>query len=325
MRFAVESWAPEYGSAMGSEEQLAASDARIDVDVEVPAHEWAPRSPAPGTTPASCVVFTDGVRRVDAQVWVEGADGSSRPGICASYAAGAVRCNGRAEVVAAEIRRGLFTAAPGAEAIATRHGEFLVRAVGGDAPDELSLCLQQRMGELEVEVAALACESELVCVDGPLRAGGHRPGTVGYVKTHHVRYLPPAQDAVVARLEAGQRTPIFLASARMWTRYLWYLRLPGAAGDSAGGHPWSGVVRCETSADADPAEAVALADRIALTLPRFASQAHKDARAPQNLYPIAGLERVLRHRLGDATLLYRALRAAAAATRSHDAPIAMAE
>jgi hypothetical protein len=57
---------------------------------------------------------------------------------------------------------------------------------------------------------------------------------------------------------------------------------------------------------------VALADRIALTLPRFASEAHKDARAPQNLYPIAGLERELRHRLGDSGVLYRALRRASA-------------
>jgi hypothetical protein len=54
------------------------------------------------------------------------------------------------------------------------------------------------------------------------------------------------------------------------------------------------------------------ADRTAALLPRFASRPHKDPRAPQNLYPIAGLERELRRRLGDAGVLYRALRAAAA-------------
>jgi hypothetical protein len=37
----------------------------------------------------------------------------------------------------------------------------------------------------------------------------------------------------------------------------------------------------------------------------------KDSRAPQNLFPIAGLERALRRRLGDPGLLYRALRTAA--------------
>jgi hypothetical protein len=42
-------------------------------------------------------------------------------------------------------------------------------------------------------------------------------------------------------------------------------------------------------------------------LPRFASSAYKDPRAPQNLVPIAGLERRLRGLLGDTRVLHRAL------------------
>ncbi|MCO6502790.1 MAG: hypothetical protein J5I28_06890, partial [Acidimicrobiales bacterium] len=61
------------------------------------------------------------------------------------------------------------------------------------------------------------------------------------------------------------------------------------------------------------ADAVRAAGRITATLPRFASALHKDPRAPQNLYPIGGLERELRHRLGDRDLAVRALRRAAAA------------
>ena len=38
--------------------------------------------------------------------------------------------------------------------------------------------------------------------------------------------------------------------------------------------------------------------------------AHKDARTPQNLYPIKGLEDELRRRLGDAQFLYRSIKAA---------------
>jgi hypothetical protein len=162
--------------------------------------------------------------------------------------------------------------------------------------------------EVAVAVAvAAAGGTGLVCVDGPLRTAGHPCGTVGYVKTHHVRYLPPDQDAVVARLEPGERTPLFLATAKMWSRYLWYLRLP----DASRAHPWSGIVRCETAADMESRDAIALADRVAVTLPAFASRPHKDGRAPQNLYPIAGLERALRHRLGEPAVLYRSLRAAA--------------
>ena len=48
----------------------------------------------------------------------------------------------------------------------------------------------------------------------------------------------------------------------------------------------------------------ALADRLSATLPRFASVPQKEDRAPQNLHPIAGLERELRHRLGDPRLLF---------------------
>jgi hypothetical protein len=43
---------------------------------------------------------------------------------------------------------------------------------------------------------------------------------------------------------------------------------------------------------------------------------YKDPRAPQNLVPIGGLEKLLRHRLGDTRLLYRALRAAATRDRA---------
>ena len=92
-----------------------------------------------------------------------------------------------------------------------------------------------------------------------------------------------------------------------FSRFSWYLRLPGPIT-----HPLAGIVRCEASCDLRVDAVVALADRVTSALPRFASQPHKDSRAPQNLYPIAGLERELRRRLGDPALLLRGLRIAAA-------------
>ena len=74
------------------------------------------------------------------------------------------------------------------------------------------------------------------------------------------------------------------------------------------------MVRCEIAADAPIDEAIRLADTVAAVLPRFASEPHKDPRAPQNLYPIAGLERTLRRRLGDPNLMERAIRIASAAS-----------
>jgi hypothetical protein len=143
-------------------------------------------------------------------------------------------------------------------------------------------------------------------IDGPLTGRQNVPGAVGFIKSHRVSYLPDQVRWAIGALASGQRTPLFLTATHTWSRFSWYLRLPGA-----NGHPWAGVVRCETSPDNEVAEVVRLADLITATLPRFASSPHKDPRAPQNLYPIGGLERELRRRLGDAELLYRDLRIAA--------------
>ena len=56
--------------------------------------------------------------------------------------------------------------------------------------------------------------------------------------------------------------------------------------------------------------AVEAADEAAGWLPGFASALHRDARAPVNLTPIAGLERHLHRRQGDARLALRAVREA---------------
>jgi hypothetical protein len=300
MRFAIEAWAPEYGTA--SDGEFVDSQATIDEEVELPLAQWRPLHPGVGRD-WDTILFTDGVRRVDARVWIE-EGGESHPGICATYAAGAVRCDGRATVVAAEVRRGLFTAAKGAEGIVGRHASYPVKNAPAGTPEVLSLALQQRMGELEVALAS-AERADLVIVDGPLAGRQNVPGAVGYVKTHHVSYLSRAAEAIVGHLAAGERTPVF-SMMSSWSRFSWYLRLPGA-----GGHPWAGIVRCEASADHDPAEVIGLADSVTAALPGFASHGHKDPRAPQNLYPIAGLERQLRRRLGDPALLYRDLRRAA--------------
>ncbi len=108
----------------------------------------------------------------------------------------------------------------------------------------------------------------------------------------------------MATLSPGQRTPTFLLGSS-WDRYTWYLRLPCLPGA-----PWAGIVRLECSAALKSADAIGMAWLSQATLCRYASIEYKDTRAPQNLYPIAGLERQLRRRLGDATLLYRGLRRA---------------
>jgi hypothetical protein len=303
MRFSVEAWATEYGSPMEVDDRER-SDTKVDVGVERPASKWQPLSPTDATEVPETILFTDGVRRIDARVWIDTDEGRARPGVCASYAAGVMRCDGRAELAGWKVERGLFSAVADVAPIHCRHASYEVRRSEGDAPEDLWLAIQKRMAELE---SALASDegTDLVVVDGPLRGDLQSGSRVGYIKTHHVGYLPPEVEGVVGALAPGQRTPLFLTLGR-WGRFCWYTRLPGGAG-----HSWAGVVRCETSADVDKDGAVRLAEVVTRALPRFASVGHKDPRAPQNLYPIAGLERELRRRLGDPALLYRDLRVAA--------------
>jgi hypothetical protein len=308
VRFSVDPWDPAYGMA-NEMELLEPTSAEVVVDVERPPADWEPLAPEPRSA-AGAVVFVDGVRRIEARVWLHDGDGTARPAICASYAGGAVHCEAAAaRVVAVVVGRGLFTASGRAVAVDTAAGPFPVHLSGADTVEAQSLALQEQMGQAEraaTEEAGAGLPADLIVVDGPLRGRPDLPGAVGYVKTHQVAYLPPELHPLVGRLEAGQRSPLFLL-ATSWRRLAWYFRLPGAA-DA----PWAGVVRGECSPAVGVPGAAALADLATTTLQRFASQPHKEPRAPQNLYPIAGLERVLRRRLGDPDVLYRALRRAAA-------------
>lgn len=313
MRFSVDPWDPGYGTSLDAE--LGDSTAEIDPDVEVPADRWGPVAPTPGVEAPSAVLFVDGVRRVDAQVWIDESDGAASLALCASYAAGVVCCcpGEGAHVLSPKVRRSLITTVAEATDIPTAAGVYGVvaaRSRQGSPPAQvLSLALQGALADVEVEAAAVARADhtradDLMVVDGPLRGRQHLPRTVGYIKSHRSDYLPPTLRGTVTRLASGERTPVFRAGST-WVRHTWYLRLPYAPGA-----PWAGVVRVECSGGLPAAAAVALADVSQLVLPRYASAEHKDPRAPQNLYPIAGLERALRRQLGEPAMLYRALRAA---------------
>jgi hypothetical protein len=327
MRFSVDGWDPGYGSAFEMED-LPESAVQIDATIEVPKADWAPIAPGTDAASPSGVLFVDGVRRLDARVWIDdaaagAAAGADRAvaGMCASYAAGVVCCCGRgAHTLGAEVRRGLFTAAHSATHIDTGAGTFTlhraVPAAGVPTTASLANALQGALTDLEVTVAvearvAIAAhgvgEDNLLVIDGPLRGRTHLPRTLGYIKTHHAQYLPPDLNAVVADLRAGERTPVFMIGTG-WDRYSWYLRLPCLPGG-----PWTGIVRVEAAPTLDLSEAGALAGMSQQLLGRFASVEYKDGRAPQNLVPIAGLEKDLKHRLGYAPVIYRALRSSAIA------------
>jgi hypothetical protein len=126
------------------------------------------------------------------------------------------------------------------------------------------------------------------------------------VKRQSRSYLDPARAAVLGRLARGQRSPIFKLGEQRLERYTWYLRL---ADRRAIDGTMAGIVRLEVGASDGLDAARRLADLTGAVLPRFAPTLGRDPRAPQNLYPVGALESALRHRLGDAALVRRALEA----------------
>jgi hypothetical protein len=318
----VDAWDPSYGASLEGGDTgdgpASASSAQVETDVEVPAAQWAPLDVAAGVRRPDVVLLVDGVRRNDAGLWTAEDDGASYAGLAASYAAGVVRCDlarGVAELAGSLVARGLFTASPSTGDVVAGSVRYAVHRIEGTGEaSKLPAAVQGPLTALEIEVSAAARDAgsdgtDLLVVDGPLRNRRQLPRTIGYVKTQQKQYLPAALTPVVTSLRPGQRTPVFKLGT-VWGGWSWYLRLPGGSGA-----PWAGIVRIECSPDLAVEDAIGLAELSAATLPRFASSSYKDPRAPQNLVPIAGLERRLRGLLGDARVLHRALTTATARAR----------
>ena len=287
---------PAYGQAFSEDQDGSAledSTAELVLDFEVPAADWRPIDPDPAPRLPGVVLFLDGVRRIDARVWVHGTSG--QPAIGNRRIPGGRNrrlrrrgpCRGRGRRT-----RAVHGRAAGRGHTYARRPPTPCASRAGPGYDKLSLALQQRLSALEVELALAFRETgpagdDLLVVDGPLRGRVHLDRTVGYVKTHHASYLPPQQAAVVSALRPGQRTPAFTMGTS-WRRNSWYLQLPpqgnpgfgSPALQDASGAPWAGVVRIECSADFPVDRVSELADLTARVLPPLASAPHKDPRAP---------------------------------------------
>jgi len=301
----VEAWSPEYGSSYdvgGSDPLLAAvaDEARAEPVGEAP---WGPVAPASGPLPPTA--FLDGVSRVEARVFVETGTAPAA-GLCGSVGVGAMLTNGSTRFGPSEVHRAVVFGAGAQASLPPLPGGLTYRGrpARGNRPEDIRSELERLREEREATLAArLAEEGWVVIADGRLR-WAEPMEVIGYIKSHHGRYLGPELEPVVPALAAGERTPLF-ALARSH-HYSWYLRLT----DGPGGHPWAGVARCEVSASLPVSRVVELADMTARHLPRFASSGFWDTRSPQNLVPIATLERRLWHLLGDRDLVLRRIRSA---------------
>jgi uncharacterized protein len=305
-RLHVEGWAPEYGAAVEPDADLTPAEGAVDVEVE--ARPWVPV--AGEDDGCRLIAFVDGVRRIDARLLLDAEDGPI-PGLCGSYGVGAAMWDRRernSEVVGAVVDRVAVLGSGAAPSLPPLPGglTYTPMSVPDDDPAALIRAVHDAMRRREARLAEeLAAGGAFVVADGPLYE--YTPGEkVGYVKSHRRTYLTGDHASIVGALPAGHRTPLFTIGEGGYRRYSWYLRLA----ERGSGHSWSGIVRCEASAHLELPLVVTLADRCAAVLPLVGSQPHLDPRAPQNLVPIAALERHLRHLLGDAGLVLRGLRSA---------------
>jgi hypothetical protein len=304
-RLVVEGWAPDYGGAVDAFDELQPVEGSVDTAVE--ATGWAPIAGRDDDHPV--VAFVDGVRRIDARLVLD-TDAGPIPGLCGSYGVGAVvwdRRQRRAEIVERRIER-IAVLAKGRIAELPPIGSGLVYR-GESVPDEDPASLvrhfhgQMRLAEAHL-ADRLAGDGLFVVADGPLYEPASSSEQIGFVKSHRVSYLAADHAGIVGSLAPGERTPLF--TIKDYERYSWYLCLARYPG----GHSWTGIARCEAPGGLPKERVAAIADRTAAVLPAVASEPHLDPRAPQNLVPIAALERDLRHRLGDQGLVLRALRTA---------------
>jgi hypothetical protein len=308
LRLRADPWAPDYGmgfDAAAQEEPELASDPTVETA------DW-DRPVAPPPCEPWPTWFVDGVRRVELRVVAEN-EVRRAHGLFGSYAVGTVRCDGRAVFGEHAVGRAVVLACGlKPEPVAARVGRMEVRfepqTTPGADPNAPLERLQDLMRDEERALAArlVLDGAPLVLVDGPLRLGeeGGSPA-VGVVKRSVRRYLDDEHEALIGRLGSGQRTPVFgLLDRQSDLRgYSWYTRITALR------KPWhdhAGVVRCEVRTGVGRDAAVALADRVSATLPRYAGRPG-DPRTPQNLAPVGALEAWLRHRMGESRLIRRAL------------------
>lgn len=307
MKLHIDPWDPEYGGSVELEPELGPpAGLALEAEVDGP---WAPIS-SPARDRLPCCAFVDGVRRIDARLFVED-DGDEGPALAGSWAVGCARSTRPPVIddvlVGREIVLGGGIAGTDLDVhIGDRAITFTPRSVAGTMPLDPLRGLQNAMRDAEARLAEQTLNAgvaDLVVSDGPLTYFTTGPA-VGMVKRQSRSYLDAPRARVLAQLAVGERTPIFQLGEQRLERFTWYLRL---AEQRQIDGTMAGIVRLEVAARDGLEAARRLADLTGAVLPRFAPRPGRDPRAPQNLFPIGALESALRHRLGDPALVRRAL------------------
>ncbi len=300
-------------------EEIPAGRSEVVLDVEH--SRWRPLRPAPSALPLRLLLL-DGSRRLEARVLLERDANGPAFGALGSYGVGVVACCPQhcpAEFVALEVERlciiGSGQLLPDFTVTSSRAGQlgpltYQAVAITSTEPEAVVRQLQFAMLEAESLMAQRYSQQPdtiLIC-DGPRPWIGEAERVVGYLKTIHELRIGEPELTVVRALAEGERSPLYLlkGAASEHDTFQCFLRLRDP-------RPWlyslAGMVRLQFYAGRLPEQtlprAALLADYLTVLLPRFASRAHQDPRAPQQLLPVRALEQELARRMGDLQLIRR--------------------
>ncbi len=333
MKLRLDPWATDYDTAFHAEDPLDASGpSATTVTPDIECETWRPLRPAAEAEPRyERLFFMDGSRRSEARLLLEDERRQVAFGAIGTFGVGVVDCcpgqTRRADYLDLDAEMGVR----GVQRLCTlgndvqlpdfdilprmrrTFGTLSYRVLSTDKTDADAVLRQLQFAMLEAE-RRLALRlndlypEALVVTDGPRPRMGDAPRVVGYLKTIHALPLAEEYLSVARSLEEGQRSPLYLVSHRDKSQqvFQWFLRLRDP-------NPWlysfAGMVRLEAHAGSQPetrlAEVQALADWLTCLLPRFATRAHQDPRAPQQLLPVRALEAELKRRMGHAQVVRR--------------------
>jgi hypothetical protein len=305
----LDPWQVDYGAELPLDEvEQPGYDETVVLDVEIAPESWQPIRPTEATLPSQ-LIFVDGVRRIEARLIVRRQERLCH-GAFGSHAVGAVKVVDLAAACdAPRVGRLIIIGSGESVGAPVRVKNDLVYqplSTSDTHPDAPLRALQESM-RLEEERFGrdlASIDGALVIADGPLTFEEvSRAAVLGYIKRIFRLYLPRERLDLLARLRAGERTPLFaLRSSRRFVRFSWFVRL---AQPEIGDSELAGIARLEVSEAIGIDAARRLANASTAILPRFVPRRWRDPRSPQNLLPIGALETTLRRHMGDGRLIRR--------------------
>ncbi|HIP98903.1 MAG TPA: hypothetical protein EYH37_06060 [Aquifex aeolicus] len=292
--------------------------------LEVKRENWKPIK-VDGNLPPK-IVFIDGVRRTEYRVEIFDGNRFAGEGIFISIGAGALlidRSLDRVDykLLYRNVKRYFIHNAKGVKVPPrweTTVGETKLVFETMDSPMEnVSEYANGVMKKMELEVLRQVYGSDIFVVsDGPVKTTKFLPNVIYLVKESRYFYLQGLEE-VLFNIKGGERTPLFLFEEEAKRtkggktegvkvkKVGCYVRLAPVHPQMAVENPLAGIARLEVPHGGDLKLLKEIMEKGASVAVYFANDPLRDRRSPQNLTPIAALEKELRRLLGKYEIIRR--------------------